>query len=341
MPNESGVEQESADKPTGTAHTNTTIRNSDLCPPSFSDELEIKKEKISKPHLKFILGTHGTREDAEKAVGAVEDCDIIAMEAVGGDAEVRRIEQAFWQEIMDEPRDSQRSKELLSLINESIEKEAGATEFDYYFAKGIAGTGKTILLIDISEENPQFYLKEKSTAAMAEYVTALEEEEGLQSILVKLRSSIDAQTESYKSREALVLEQLREIGDRFKGRDDLSIGVFEGTVHTSPSHTMHSYSHPLSREFTQTNHRDKKGIGQRMFSWHDQAVRQKLFFPDKPLTDNFLKRVIISDLLAMDGTPAEESKSMDIALEKMPEDEVDELLFSELYTLPLFKDTNS
>lgn len=242
---------------------------------------------------------------------------------------------------MDEPRDSQRSKELLGLINESIEKETGATEFDYYFAKGIAGTGKTILLIDIPEENPQFYLKERAATARAEYVTALEEEAGLQIILAKLRSHIDARAESFKTREALVLEQLREIGDRFKGRDGLSIGVFEGTVHTSPSHAMHSYSHPISREFTQTNYRDKKGITQRMFSWHDQAVRQKLFIPDKPLTDNFLKRVIISDLLAMDGTPVEESKSMDIALQKMPEDEVDELLFSELYTLPVMDGINS
>lgn len=327
MSGESGMDGVGIDKTQPKPTSEITTSKSDQEPVS-------QKENLPKPHFKFIFGGHATKENAERVLEGVKNCQIIAQELVGADEEGREYERSFWQELADEEEDSPRSLEILELFQDSIDRGREGAEYDYYLAKGLNGTGKTMLFIDMPENDPHFYLINEFEPAYQRYADALKEKQGLSTILSTLRQSINATTDMNIQREELVTKQLRELGKILEGRGDLNIGVVEGSVHSGISHQMRAADYPTSREFENIEGEREKGIGNRMYSWYEDAVRKQTLLPDKPLPDNFLKRIIISNLFSESGVTDDEARRMDKDLERMTEEEVDAKLSELLANSP-------
>src|SRR4051812_5829500 len=90
--------------------------------------------------LKYVYCEH-VPENSEAIVAAVEDCDLIALEVVGGNAEERDIYEGVMNSITLSGKEVNFGPIFLSCL-----------------AEGLRGSGKIIKLIDIDEEDEQYEL---------------------------------------------------------------------------------------------------------------------------------------------------------------------------------------
>ena len=313
MPGELGENESTAPY----IHTNPEDRTGDS-----KDNLEPVK-----PRFKFAFAPHTTKEQAEKTLLALEDCDVIAIEQMGATKEDRIRSQQMFQRLADEKPGSPVTKKILAAFFEEEGKPGvikKGSENDYYLFQGLIGTGKKILLIDISAEDQEFELYEKYKNANSEYNQAVNQLQPLPAILPKLRDWIDIQAEFSTAREPVMMEQLKKASETFEWDKDTTVGVVLGTFHTFVSHQMHKEGYPIGRTFIEEEGTQVKGLEKRIYGWMDAVARQKRFFPDKPLSDNLLKRIVLADLLIkFSGRPKQELRAFEVALEKMSEQEVD------------------
>jgi hypothetical protein len=271
--------------------------------PPFLYERAIHREGKPEVRLSFALVIHDPRENyLEKALEALSDVDILALEAVAWSEErKRKIEEAtnllaYADRNPDDPMFKRAFRQLFFLTPKDL---FGETPFRKIFLH-IIGIKKRIVFIDVSKEE------------MSEHVSSCEEAERRFSeslyreptplLLAKLERWFREEGMVVRMREERVVEQLLSLVDRelSQGRESVRIGVLEGAAHTWPSHEMKRRGYEVTRTFVPefSPRGGNEELPKFLYFHSNEAIRHVRFFPDRPLPEELLKRALLERYLA-------------------------------------------
>lgn len=302
----------------------------DLQASKTNKDAGVQKEEAPKPHFKFVLTRHATKADAEVALRALEDCDVVGIEAVEADAENR----SLWQELASIPKDSPRALEILSKFKP---REGGQrmANFSYALAQGLVGSGKTVILIDIPKDDPKSNLIKEVNNSHNEYVSALRQKKNISITLGSLRRFHDIFNEFNNERDAFVLKQLKEISAKFEGKKGFTVGVLQGQSHRFPSDQMRSEGYSVEQTIINEAETGSEGIGladEIADKWKERLIQQKELHPEKSVSDILLKKYILLSSYGEENRSDQEMAHLDQVVEKMSEDQADLALSKQLKT---------
>jgi hypothetical protein len=260
---------------------------------SLSEELEHISER-SRPstELRFALCEHHEPDDGTLAADTLKDCDLVALEAVGGSPEERLETEQKMNEFIHRAANGD-IEEAMSLI-------ADQDPFWRQFLRRLATHGpKRIVLIDASDEDTDITstfqpYKEASDRYQEVYLSRLDE------MRRAAREVIETGAARESKREALQITQLEHLAQPEAGDPPRKIGVVLGMGHTPTKDYFERAGYRTSQK--QISVVDP-GFLKQDFP-QDFQTRSATFLrthPGEPLPSSMVDRMILEDIYATSG----------------------------------------
>lgn len=248
-------------------------------------EVPRTSEKLPGTKVDFYYVPHALElsEDIARKAG---DADLVLVEAVGATQEKRTIVEKVLNRVTatnfnEDPAKAEILKELST-----------GKDFAGRIAAALAGTGKTIWLIDVSVEHPAIDLFERAKLLKKEILELAKNgdlEEALQAYPNYLRTF----AESDRLREDFVLEQISSLVPTFGGAKQ--VAVFQGAAHTGVHHRFAKVFPDIDASI------EYPGRSLFQFPPFDALVRQQLFFPEKELGQEEVRRAFVGEIILAQG----------------------------------------
>lgn len=195
----------------------------------LAEELEQSQERHRPTtEFEFAFCEHYTLDNATLVARTLGDCDVVAIELVGGSAEKREMSEQNMSEFVQRAAAGENVNELLSLIEH-------LNEFNRHLLTKLVSYGpKRIVLIDASDADTEVMGAIQTWEdAQAEYLAAatpidLSPEE----LQTATRKYLQALADRDGSREALQAKQLQQLARPEIGEPPRKVGVVVGLEHT-------------------------------------------------------------------------------------------------------------
>ena len=281
-------------------------------------ELAVDREQSTAgARYKFVLCQHSL-QSAPVISEQLRDCDIIAIESVGGSDEQRRTLEASYTALL--------SSLMPSNKRESLYTDSALGFHDHFETEvlyPLAGTNKRVVLLDVNEGTPEYVLKVKFETAQAEVLDAMSRLAPNAELKALVVQEAVAFADQAKARELRVVEQLESLsGQTTKEGSPAVIGVVSGMMHT-PEEAAISKTHPTERILVDVA-RQEPGETPRL-RYLNQAALQLNVDPDTPLDEELVDRMLLADLYALFNTYPAGDVETEI-IDRMPHEQVQQLL---------------
>ena len=262
-----------------------THQTASEAPTQTDDPHSPNREPIpEKSAFNFVFCEH-TPEMVGRIAEALEGSDIIAIEAVGL---VSDEERAYVNDLLTEYVSSSTDEKRRKEIAVEFTAEDGLNARLWYLAvlNYFSASDKKIATIDANTDSLAYEFIQASKEAAFAIDTSLKQNEPDKTTRAKLARAIKIEAESWKSRESVVVEQLRKLGSENPGS---KIGVVLGAAHTGVRHALSKES-DTSATYVRSS-ADAKVI----FDYGTEAIRTLRFGRSK-LGKKFLDRVLLESL---------------------------------------------
>ncbi len=270
--------------------------------PLPSPEIETR-EGESGVKLHFVLVDHYS-EGAKEIAEALADADVVALEMVGSSPEERETIVQIVDALARAAPDAQESLSSLKALNEKINNPF-LREFFWH----LRGSKKKFYTIDAAQSDPIHQSLEKLDEIYSNYIDTIflvpQEARRVLTDYIELYSSAN------KAREEIVKVQIRTIIEKESQEREgasFALDVIEGMGHTRPFHAFARTEEKASRSFSPRlpplplTRKDAPTVS---YNYILETIRQKMFFPDRPLSPESLDRVILENYLqTISGLPA-------------------------------------
>jgi hypothetical protein len=258
----------------------------------LAQELSASREQLvpSGVEFKFAFCSHHGQEQGLKVAESLRDCEIVAFEAVGQDAETR----------------AKRAEEYTSLVTDPDPDPAKLPQHDEFTRTLLTELGKTgtkqIVLIDISSEHPEYALRDQTREKRKAFSAKTIKLEAPESIRQALREYLAVEGRRDASREATQVDQLKQLAaTKASSSPPVNIGVVVGISHTSVQHELSRQNYKTTRSFIDDGAPESQPPVKHLYGHMLQAIRQAAINPTKEIGEGLLNRVILDDIFATSG----------------------------------------
>jgi hypothetical protein len=209
----------------------------------LTEELEQSQER-QRPatEFRFAFCRHFEPDNATLAATWLKDCDVVAMESVGGSPEARAEMERDYNEFVHRGAAGENVDELLSLIEH-------ASPFRRQLLSKLATYGpKRIVLIDAGDADTEIMgAIQKWEDAKAEYLAATPKYLSLQELQASTRKYMQAGADRDGPREALQARQLQQLARPETGEPPHKVGVAIGLAHTPTQQMLDQLGYTTSQ----------------------------------------------------------------------------------------------
>jgi hypothetical protein len=286
------------------------------------------EQSPGRPSLKVIEWEH-IPENAERAVAAAADCNVLAVEVVADNKRERR----DWAAAATIFLSSTATAKQHSKARKYVEQRDDGTLMAFF--GNLQGTDKRIAAIDIDKYRPTLLGKKPTPAydALQEgqrlgmvYNNAFNAGRPSGELKTTLIDSVDKIASSNVDREAEDLTQIDEIVEMYKGTN-AKIGVLVGANHTPVGHTL-SRTYPTERVSVSSLNKYTGPQERQYYPSFDQLIRHRRFFPEKPLPDGLLNKMLVADTYGA-YVPAQDTyREVSRLTERMTQNELSETVLA-------------
>jgi hypothetical protein len=193
----------------------------------LAEELEQSQEQRPTTEFEFAFCEHFTLDNATLVARTLGDCDVVAIELVGGSAEKREKSEQTMSEFVQRAAAGENVDELQFLIEDK-------NEFIRHLLTKLASYGpKRIVLIDAGDADTEIMgAIQKWEDAKAEYLAAAPKDLSTEELQTAIRKYLQALADRDGPREALQATQLQKLARPEIGEPPRKVGVVDGLEHT-------------------------------------------------------------------------------------------------------------
>jgi len=258
--------------------------------PAGGDVVEVKKSPEGRPDIEvtFLYVTHdiGTSGHLDEIWEKSKNADVIFIEAVGATDKERGEMEDQCDSLSMLAQEEPNSQRILQAVQQLRQSPNLYEQIVGRILEG--GGGKTIRLIDVSVEDPEYTQTVSANIVYGEFLADLHDGK-METALARYESSVELYMQASRSREKLVARQLsKELSD-IQGRK--RIAVVQGAAHTPTYHTVKQKKHPfpIHRAFVPSP---------LAFNEFTTLIRRKRFFPREEIADEDYHRAVAKQILA-------------------------------------------
>lgn len=237
------------------------------------------KERFKRPEFKFAYVNH-SKEYADEAWNMVKDCDVILQE-----------------EVHDSKEEREKMEKMIAIATFRPRSPVGSALREYFCSKreedwgcflvaNAIEMGKEFHYVDVLEPSPEIELLNDASEIHKQSLETLEKGKPLTAITL-MEKSVEKYALSDRLRSQAILTQVRELvemrGKKWRGK---RIGIVQGAIHQ-----------PLSETFQTAfpGYKVKKETTRLVPPVILSTVMEKELYPEKPVDQNKLKRVMFAD----------------------------------------------
>lgn len=239
--------------------------------------------------FKFVFCDH-VAANAHRIAEKLEDCDVIAFEAVGPDAELRSNYAETLSAYVSKGADAALRKEIEVWATKQCDENDDAWDIEIlkYFLK----SDKKVELIDIGSDDPEHDTDVRARKADDGLAEGIMRYAPLKELVSLQEQALVTEANSFKAREAVDVRQLERLASKYPG---MRIGVLPGAVHTA-------IFHDIAKKFSATRTfalQDMPAPGSKVvFRPRDNAIRA-IRFNVPQVKQNQLAKIALLDTLLL------------------------------------------
>jgi hypothetical protein len=234
----------------------------------------------------FIFCYH-TEEFADEISVALQDCDTIAIEYAGFKSEDER---QYWNEMLTNYVSSAITPQQNAEIQDEFATSRGG-DYPSNVLKNLRGSNKRIVLLDMDEDNPNYFYIADYWVANKSYYRAVNNGYSIQKTKEAAVAFLRAATGSFHIREMVMADQLKALGHT-PGK----IGVITGVIHTPTKEQLSSISE--TSQIVIGPEIKNADCGETVdYDYFDLAIQQARANGVESVDDSLLDREILRDII--------------------------------------------
>jgi hypothetical protein len=229
-----------------------------------------------------------TVENIPLIVDALNNADIVALESVGN----TKAERERFTQLANGVTHSVVGSRVYEKKSKALAEYIGSPEstFSAGLIHGLAGSNKSICLVDVGHDDPDYFyisVQDGADMAMAESLRG----RNIELIKEKFEDKLFADARASGVREKKVVNQVEDLVTNNPAK---VIVLVAGAVHTPISHAL-SRSHNVERTFIGINMARSHGF---QFSTYESLLREKTINPDRAIDETKLKYGLLELIVA-------------------------------------------
>jgi len=196
-----------------------------------TEMIKLKEVQLDNNRFRPILTTHNPDPYASGAVEAVaaalQDCDVIGIESVGGDQETRHeYEQAFTQLLAKQTVEVESHREMIAM---GLRLEHyNERNFSAGLWRELLGTDKVVTLLDMNSDDPHFSLFKESLSLDDEYEESVADLKLAAARDILRKNITEVNRDAIRARDAVIAGQITQLSHTL---DNKTVGIVLGALH--------------------------------------------------------------------------------------------------------------
>lgn len=262
-------------------------------------EVEFSYELDHDTQTKLVFCDH-VPENAERIANEVIDCDVVAIELVGGDEESRE----YYSDLATRLIGRNVSETDLDEASEVLRK--GST--DAAILEQLRGTDKKIVYIDVEQTHDAYPAQAEASELIAAYDDKIRQLVPVDTLRDGLLYAMERQSSASRQREMYMVEQIQTLQEQYS---DKKVGVILGAIHTPVRHMLRS-DQPVEAAFVG---REQQRGGNFIYGYGDRVGRELRFgISPEDITQEWLDREVLKDIEGADFTEIEALSDQEVAV---------------------------